>query len=550
MVVYLVKNIDNITKNVLLEAITFAIAITIGVTPDMLPAIMTLCLARGSQQMAKKDVIVKHLSSIENFGSMDILCTDKTGTLTKDHIALVKYVNYKGEEDNKVLEYGSLTSQFHIGMKNPLDDAINEFKHIDLASYQKIDEIPYDFTRKRSSMVVVSGKKRILITKGAPEEVLKICTQVSGGELADVATNRKAIDKLFNKLSQEGFRVLAIAYKDIPNKASLNEYDPAAESEMIFAGFLAFLDPPKEDVRQTIVELNQLGIEVKILTGDNHLLAQKICKDIGINVAGTITGEELRQMNDIELSRRILDTTIFARITPDQKERIILSLKKLGKSVGYMGDGINDAPALKMADVGISVNNAVDIAKETAAIILMQKSLESLKDGVLEGRKTFHNTTKYVLMGLSSNFGNMFSMMGAVTFLPFLPLLPIQILFNNFLYDISQMTLPTDAVDDDQLLRPAHWDLKFIRNYMIVFGFMSSIFDFLTFGLLYFVYHLNESQFQTGWLIESFATQVFVIYVIRTKKIPFIQSRPSRALFLTTFAAVIFVWLIPYTSLA
>jgi Mg2+-importing ATPase len=550
MVVYLVKNIDNITKNVLLEAITFAIAITIGVTPDMLPAIMTLCLARGSQQMAKKDVIVKHLSSIENFGSMDILCTDKTGTLTKDHIALVKYVNYKGEEDNKVLEYGSLTSQFHIGMKNPLDDAINEFKHIDLASYQKIDEIPYDFTRKRSSMVVVNGKKRILITKGAPEEVLKICTHVSGGELADVAANRKAIDKLFTKLSQEGFRVLAIAYKDIPNKASLNEYDPAVESEMIFAGFLAFLDPPKEDVRQTIVELNQLGIEVKILTGDNHLLAQKICKDIGINVAGTITGEELRQMNDIELSRRILDTTIFARITPDQKERIILSLKKLGKSVGYMGDGINDAPALKMADVGISVNNAVDIAKETAAIILMQKSLESLKDGVLEGRKTFHNTTKYVLMGLSSNFGNMFSMMGAVTFLPFLPLLPIQILFNNFLYDISQMTLPTDAVDDDQLLHPAHWDLKFIRNYMIVFGLMSSIFDFLTFGLLYFVYHLNESQFQTGWLIESFATQVFVIYVIRTKKFPFIQSRPSRALFLTTFAAVIFVWLIPFTGLA
>lgn len=550
MVVYLVKNIDNLTKNVLLEAITFAIAITIGVTPDMLPAIMTLCLARGSQQMAKKDVIVKHLSSIENFGSMDILCTDKTGTLTKDHVALVKYLNFRGEEDRKVLELGHLTSHFHNGMQNPLDDAINEFKEIDVSLYEKIDEIPYDFTRKRSSMVVVNNKKRIVITKGAPEEVLKVCSQVQAGALVDIAASRKEIDKLFNKLSLDGFRVLAIAYKEIPNRKNITNYEPETETGMIFAGFLAFLDPPKEDVKATIFELNQLGIEVKILTGDNHLLAQKICRDIGVKIGGTITGDELRQMNDIELTRRVLETTIFARITPDQKERIIMALKKLGKSVGYMGDGINDAPALKMADVGISVNNAVDIAKETAAIILMQKSLESLKDGVMEGRKTFHNTTKYVLMGLSSNFGNMFSMMGAVTFLPFLPMLPIQILFNNFLYDVSQMTLPTDAVDDDQLLRPAHWDIKFIRNYMIVFGWISSIFDFLTFGLLYFVYHLNESQFQTGWLIESFATQVFVIYVIRTKKIPFFQSRPSRALFLTTFAAVIFVWLIQFTPLA
>lgn len=548
-IVFLVKNSGNLTQSIILEAITFAVAITIGVTPDMLPAIMTLCLVRGSQQMAKKDVIVKHLASIENFGSMDILCTDKTGTLTKDHIALVKYLNYKGEEDKRVLEYGHLTSHFHLGMKNPLDDAINEYKELDISSYQKIDEIPYDFSRKRSSMVVVNGKKRILITKGAPEEVLKICTQVNDGQTVDMSAAKKSIDKLFTKLSQDGFRVLALAYKELPNRASVSSYEPVVETEMIFAGFLAFLDPPKEDVKSTIHELNRLGIEVKILTGDNHLLTQKICRDIGINVAGTITGDELRQMNDIELSRRVMGTTIFARITPDQKERIIMALKKLGKSVGYMGDGINDAPALKMADVGISVNNAVDIAKETAGIILMQKSLESLKDGVIEGRKTFHNTLKYVLMGLSSNFGNMFSMMGAATFLPFLPMLPSQILFNNFFYDLSQMSLPTDAVDEDVLLKPAHWNLKFIRVYMVVFGGISSIFDFLTFGLLYYVYHLGEAQFQTGWLIESFATQVFVIYIIRTKKIPFLQSRPSRALFLTTFSAVVFVWILQYTSI-
>jgi len=550
MIVYLVKNADHLSKSIILEAVTFAIAITIGVTPDMLPAIMTLCLAKGSQQMAKKDVIVKHLSAIENFGSMDILCTDKTGTLTKDHITLIKCLNYKGQEDKQVLEFGHLTSHFHKGVQNPLDDAINEFSDIDVSLYEKIDEIPYDFMRKRSSMVVSSGKKRLLITKGAPEEIFKICSQVSeSGKVASITNEIKLLNDQFDELSRDGFRVLAIAYKELPDSNSETEYEPNVETEMIFSGFLAFLDPPKDDVAKTIGELNQLGIEVKILTGDTALLAQKICNDVGLKITGIISGEELKEMDDIELTNRVLGTTIFARITPDQKERIILSLKKMGKAVGYMGDGINDAPALKVADVGISVNNAVDIAKETALIILMQKSLESLRDGIMEGRRTFQNTTKYVLMGLSSNFGNMFSMMGAVTFLPFLPMLPTQILFNNFLYDASQLTLPSDAVDEDELLRPAHWDLKFIRNYMIVFGFMSSIFDFLTFWLLYYVYHLSEHQFQSGWLIESFATQVFVIYIIRTKKIPFLQSRPSRALFISTFLAVCFVWLVPFTYL-
>jgi len=549
IVVYLIKNATNLTTGVILEAFSFALAITIGVTPDMLPMIITVCLSKGSQQMAKKNVIVKQLSSIENFGSMDILCTDKTGTLTQDKISLVKYIDYAGNDSSQALEYGHLTSHFHTGVSNPLDSAINDYKDIDVSEYRKIDEIPYDFSRKRSSMVVEKSGKRLLITKGAPEEILKICSRYElNGKVSTAASEKKIIENLFAKMSMDGFRVLGLCYKELTSD-QVNRYDKKIESEMIFSGFLAFLDPAKESVSQTLIELDKLGIQVKILTGDNDLLSQKICRDIGLEIAGVLTGDQIRKMDDLELSRKVMNTTIFARITPDQKERVIVILKKLGKVVGFMGDGINDAPALKAADVGISVNNAVDIAKETADIILMEKSLESLKDGVIEGRKTFHNTMKYVLMGLSSNFGNMFSMMGAVTFLPFLPMLPAQVLFNNLIYDVSQFSLPTDAVDEDDLLRPAHWDLPFIRKYMMVFGWMSSVFDFLTFYLLYYVYNLTEHQFQTGWFIESIATQIFVIYIIRTKKIPFLQSRPSKALFLTTFCAVVFAWSIQFTPL-
>jgi Mg2+-importing ATPase len=549
LAVYIVKNFSHLNQNVIVEAITFALAITIGVTPDMLPAIITVCLSKGSQMMAKKDVIVKHLASIENFGSLDILCTDKTGTLTKDKIALVKYMDYEGKESKEVLQLGTLSSRFHTGVQNPLDGAINEFKGVDISDWKKVDEIPYDFMRKRSSMVVEKDGRRILICKGAPEEIIKISKSY---KFDDTVSEDKAqaglVQKKFDDLSAEGFRVLAVCFKEVPAD-NAKVYEKEWESEMIFAGFLAFLDPPKEDVRKTLDEIEGLGIDVKILTGDNDLLAQKICRDIGLKITGVVTGGEIAKMTDDELRDAALKANIFARIDPAQKERIILVLKKAGKSVGYLGDGINDAPALKAADVGISVNNAVDIAKDTADIILLQKSLESLKDGIIEGRKTFHNTLKYALMGLSSNFGNMFSMMGAVTFLPFLPMLPSQILFNNFVYDASQFSLPTDSVDEDELLRPAHWDLKFIRRYMIVFGLVSSIFDFLTFYLLFFVYHLPEHQFQTGWLIESFATQTLVIYVIRTKKIPFLQSRPSKPLFITTFAAVLFVWLVQFTFL-
>lgn len=548
-VAFLIKNSDNLNRGIILQAFTFALAVTIGVTPDMLPAIITVCLSKGSQMMAKKEVIVKQLSSIENFGSMDILCTDKTGTLTQDCITLVKYVDSSGNNSDKVLGFGQLSSYFHTGAQNPLDSALNNFKKMNATGIEKVDEIPYDFLRKRSSMVVRKDGKRFLITKGAHEEVIKICTNFElGGKISTIGKQKEMIDKQAFDLSANGFRVLGLCCKEIPDD-NTKSYNNAIESEMIFLGFLAFLDPAKESAGATIAELEKLGIEVKILTGDNDILTKKICQDLNLPIKGIITGMEMEKFSDSELEIKLKDISIFARVTPMQKEKIILLLKKSGKTVGFLGDGINDAPALRAADVGISVNNAVDIAKDTADIILMQKSLESLKDGVVEGRKTFHNTMKYILMGLSSNFGNMFSMMGAVTFLPFLPMLPAQILFNNFVYDSSQFSLPTDDVDEDELLRPAHWDLKFIRKYMIVFGSVSSIFDFLTFYLLYYVYNLTEHQFQTGWFIESIATQILVIYVIRTKKIPFLQSRPSRALFITTALAVVISWTVQFTPL-
>lgn len=548
-VVYLLKNASHLNKSIILETFTFALAIAIGLTPDMLPMIMTVCLSKGSQLMAKKKVIVKHLSAIENFGSMDILCTDKTGTLTKDHIELVKCIDYKGQDSKLVFELGYLSSFYHTGVQSPLDNAIKEHQDLNINEYQKIDEIPYDFMRKRSSMVVRVKGKRLLITKGAPEEIIKICKNYElDGKVKELRGEQLKIEKQFNDLSADGFRVLSLCYKEIPDDGT-EVYEKEVETNMSFIGFMAFLDPPKQSVKPTLEELKKLGINIKVLTGDNDLLAQKICHSIGLEITGTLTGAEVEKMNDLELAQKVITANIFARVTPDQKERIILALKKAGKAVGYLGDGINDAPALKAADVGISVNNAVDIAKDTADIILLEKNLESLKDGVIEGRKTFHNTMKYNLMGLSSNFGNMFSMMGASMFLPFLPMLPAQILFNNFIYDTSQVSLPSDSVDDEELLHPAHWDFQFIKRYMMVFGLISSVFDFLTFYLLYFVFNLSAHQFQTGWFIESIATQIFVIYIIRTKKIPFLQSRPSKFLFVSTVMAVLFAWIVPLTIL-
>ena len=532
-----------------LSSFLFALAIAIGLTPELLPMIMSVSLARGSLAMAKKNVIVRHLPSIQNFGSINTLCTDKTGTLTKGKIALIKHIDVFGKDSEEVLLYSYLTSIFHAGVVNPFDRAIKEHKEPDISEFSKQDEMPFDFNRKRESVVVEKKEKKILITKGAPEEIFKICAyyKKNNQKTAIEAGLGLKVKKQFEDLSKEGFRVLAIAIKEA--EKTKNSYSEKDEKDMVLLGFIAFLDPPKDTVAPAIKDLAYLGIETKILTGDDEILTKKICQDIGFDVKEIITGEELSKLNDRELQEILPKTSIFARVLPEQKERIILNLKRIGRRVAYLGDGINDAPALHAADIGISVENAVDVARTAADIVLTRKSLRVLRDGVIEGRKTYQNTLKYILMGLSSNFGNMFSMMAASAFLPFLPMLPAQVLFTNFLYDSSQLSLSSDNVDKEDIKKPTLWNINFIKKYMIVFGWMSSIFDFLTYGLLFLFLHVSQSQFQTGWFLESIATQVFVIYIIRTKKIPFLQSWPSLLLFGNTFLMVLIAWVVPYTFL-
>jgi Mg2+-importing ATPase len=511
--------------------------------------IIALALSHGSMRMSKKNVIVKNPSSIQNLGSMDILCTDKTGTLTENKITLVRHVDWSGHDSDEVLFYTYLNSIFHTGVKNPLDGAIREFKHLNVTGYEKYDELPFDFQRRRESIVVEKGGQRTIVTKGAPEFVFPICkTYRSGGrDLQFDGLNREAAQHEYDALSRDGFRVLGVAYK--PAKIQSGPYANKDEREMIFLGFVAFYDPPKQSVTEAISELAALGVEIKILTGDSELLTEKVCRDIGLPVRGVTTGNDILHMSDDELMHLANRTTIFARIAPAQKERIILILKKANHSVGYLGDGINDAPALRAADVGISVNNAVDVAKDTADIILLRKSMRVLRDGVIEGRKTFQNTMKYILMGLSSNFGNMFSMAGLSAILPFFPMLPSQVLLNNLMYDSSQFTISTDKVDQDDIQKPLKWDIKFIRKYMFIFGPISSVFDFATIGAMYYLFHPAVHQFQAAWFMESLATQTFVIYVIRTRKFPFIQSSPSRLLFVSTLASVAIAWILPYIFL-
>jgi len=534
----------------ILESFLFAIAIAIGLTPELLPVIMSVSLSRGSLKMAKKHVIVKNLSAIQDFGSMNILCTDKTGTLTQDKITLVRHTDFYGRESDSVLFYSYLNSAYHTTVKNPMDRAIAEHKQLDISRYEKIDEVPFDFTRRRDSIVVNEGGRKVLITKGAPESIFQVsafCRKDEGDVEFDSATADK-LTKQYNDLSNEGFRVLALSVKELDRDDII--YNKDDEQNMTFMGFMAFLDPPKNDVAGAIRSLEDSGIEIKILTGDSEILTQKICRDINLPVKGTLTGSQIAAMTEGKLRTVARKTTIFARITPEQKERIIASLRKMKNVVGYLGDGINDAPALKAADVGISVENAVEVAKDTADIIMMHKKLEVLHDGVVEGRKTFQNTMKYIMMGLSSNFGNMFSMMGASMVLPFLPMMPQQVLLNNFIYDLSQVSLPSDNVDLEDVKRPPRWDMKFIKKFMLIIGPVSSIFDFVTFGVLYFAFRLSEHQFQTGWFLESIATQTLVIYFIRTKKIPFLQSSPSRFLFLNTTLMVLVAWVIPFSFAA
>jgi len=534
-----------------LESFLFAIALAVGLTPELLPMVITVTLSRGALRMAKKQVIVKRLAAIHNLGSMDVLCTDKTGTLTEGHIQLERHLDAQGNDSAQVLQLAYLNSYFETGLKSPLDDAILEHKEIDASSWRKIDEVPFDFERRRVSVLVDQGEKRLLVVKGSPEDILKLSTQYAVGEAQGAQSlDEKAlasIQALHDSLEREGFKVLGIAWRPVALDHPHAVVDD--ETELIFAGFAAFLDPPKASAAHALKALAADGVIVKIVTGDSELVTRYVCDQLGMPVAGVLTGSEIQQMDDPTLAVRVREANLLCRVTPAQKNRVILSLKAQGHTVGYLGDGINDAPSLHSADVGISVDSAVDVAKAAADMIMLREDLNVLHAGVLEGRRTFTNIMKYIMMGTSSNFGNMFSMAGATLFLPFLPMLPAQILLNNLLYDVSELPIPMDNVDNIYLTHPRHWDTTFIRNYMWVVGPVSSVFDFLMFFILLKVFSAGEALFHTGWFIESIATQVLVIFIIRTRGNPF-KSRPSVALTATSLVVVLIAVALPFTPLA
>lgn len=548
--VIFIFGINTLIKQDFLQSLTFAIAIAVGLTPEFLPMIMTVTMSKGALNMLKKGIIVKKMSAIPTFGSMNILCTDKTGTITEDKIQLIKYLNSKGETDKYILEIAYVSSIFQSGITNPLDEAIKKFKSLNINHYLKIDEIPYDFERKRMSVVTSSNNQELIITKGAPESIFEVSTHylIDNQSHPLTSTIKSKLLNQYNQLSQEGFRVLAISTKPLQNKEKT--YSITEEQNLCFCGFVAFLDPVKKNARLAIDKLEEIGIEIKVITGDNELVTRKACEEAGIEIKNVMLGHQINTLTDEELAIKAQNSTIFARFSPAQKNRVITALKNNNNVVGYMGDGINDAPSLKSADVGISVNNAVDIAKESADFILTKKSLIELSDGVREGRKIFGNTMKYILMSISSNFGNMFSVLGAVILLPFLPMLPIQILLNNFLYDISQITIPTDNVDNEYLIQPKQWDIGFIKKFMLSFGPISSVFDFATFGLMYYYFSNDSNAFQTGWFIMSLVTQTLVIHIIRTRKTPFIQSKPSKGLIASTLLVSLTALIIPYSPLS
>jgi len=549
ILVLVIFAINALLKGNTIQAFLFALSVAVGLTPEMLPMLVALNLSKGAIAMSKKEIIVKRLNAIQNFGAMDVLCTDKTGTLTLDKIVLEKHCDVVRKDDEDVLRFAYINSFYQTGLKNILDRAILKHEKLLVKQYKKIDEIPFDFARKMMSVVVeVNGKNRI-IAKGAPEEIFKRCTKYElDGEIMEmeqlILTDLKTE---YDELSADGFRVLAVAYKDF--EKSKERYSKEDEQDLILKGYIAFLDPPKPTTKKTIEILRSLGMEFKVLTGDNELVTQKICSEVGLDVKGIITGDQVEKATDVELKELVKTTSVFVRLSPLQKERVIHALHENKHIVGYLGDGINDAPALKAADVGISVNNAVDIAKESADIILLKKSLMVLGDGVKEGRKTFGNILKYIKMGSSSNFGNMLSMTGASIFLPFLPMLPIQILLNNFLYDLSQVAIPADAVDQEYLLKARPWNVDYIKKFMVIIGPISSIFDFVTFGVLLFIFKASEAFFHTGWFLESLCTQTLVIHVIRTGKIPFIESKPSQFLMFTSIYIVTIGLVIPFTPL-
>ena len=547
--VFLIIALRNPSTEGVVSALLFAVALAVGLTPELLPMIITINLTRGALAMSKKGVIVKRLSAIENFGSMNVLCTDKTGTLTENQIKLLLHVDLEGKDDEKVLLYSFLNSYYQTGLQSPLDEAILKFKEIDVSDFEKIDEVPFDFVRRRVSVVVERGRQRLFIAKGAPEEILKVCSGYELGGLAFdlTAGSRKKIEQKYHDLSVEGLRVLGVAYKKIKEEKAV--YSINDESGMVFLGFVAFLDPPKETAKQSLQLLSKAGIELKIITGDNELVTRKTCQALEFEIKGVALGNDISKMTDETLAAVVEEANVFARVTPAQKDRIIALLMKNGRVVGYMGDGINDAPSLKTADVGVSVNNAVDVARESADIILLKNDLTVLAEGVLEGRRTFGNTMKYVMLGVSSNFGNMFSVAGAAIFLPFLPMLPVQILLNNLLYDMSQSTITTDNVDQEDVERPRRWDISFIRRFMISLGPVSSLFDFITFFTMLLVFNASAALFQTAWFIESLCSQTLVVFVIRSRRTPFYKSKPSKYLLASGLGIISFALILPFTPL-
>lgn len=575
VMVPLVFLINGITKHNWGEAFLFAMAVAVGLTPEMLPMIVSVCLSKGAIAMSRKKVIVKRLNSIQNLGAMDVLCTDKTGTLTIDRVILERHCDVVREDNDDVLEMAFLNSHFQTGLRNVLDRAVLDHKELhhklDINQYAKVDEIPFDFNRRMMSVVVkMPDGGTTLIAKGAPEAVFPRCSKFLLND-EHLPMEQLLIDELkeeYEKLSADGFRVLAIASKSVDQKVAYSKDD---ESDMVLIGYIAFLDPPKETAKQAIIGLNKYGVAVKVITGDNELVSRKICSEVGIPTEHVLVGAQVEAMSDEQLAVAAEETTLFARMSPGHKQRIVRALQARGHVVGFMGDGINDSPALRAADVGISVDTAVDIAKESADAILLEKSLLVLEEGVLEGRKVFANILKYVRMGASSNFGNMFSVLGASIWLPFLPMAPMQILTNNLLYDFSQVPIPTDDVDPEQIAKPRPWSMKEITRFIVFIGPCSSIFDYTTYAMMWFVFKCSNlnmlpppalmgrfaegstsnpnstyaaALFQTGWFVESLLTQTLIIHVIRTNKIPFFQSRASSPLILTSLAIMLVgVWL-------
>jgi Mg2+-importing ATPase len=550
--------INGFTKHNWLEALFFAVAVAVGLTPEMLPMIVTVNLARGAIAMSKKRVIVKRLNAIQNFGAMDVLCTDKTGTLTQDRVIMKLHVNVEGHEDEGVLDYAYLNSHFQSGLRNLMDTAVlQHVEHnggaVDIGAWRKLDEIPFDFTRRRLSVVVQkAGEAPLLICKGAVEEVFSVCTRYRLGDRVEALdqSHLPRVQKITERLNRDGFRVIAVASRALGD--SRPSYGVGDEADLTLLGFVAFLDPPKETAAGAIRELQGSGVAVKILTGDNELVTRKICHDVGLVVRRLVLGHEVEAMSDEDLAKAAEEAEVFAKVSPAQKARVIAALQQRGHVLGFLGDGINDGPALKAADVGVSVDTAVDIAKESADIILLEKSLGVLRDGVLEGRRVFGNITKYIKMGASSNFGNMFSVLGASILLPFLPMAPLQVLTNNLLYDFSQTTIPTDNVDAEYLAAPRKWEIGNITRFMLFIGPISSIFDYATYFTMLYVFNTwnNAPLFQTGWFVESLLTQTLIIHIIRTAKVPFIESRASTPLILTTLIiCAIGIWL-PVSPLA